>query len=957
VNPALTQSDTTASDDDVLTPVVSSALANPIEPVAFANAATVSAGLIPGQGGEPPLKVATAGSGLVFLDTFTKVDSAPFESAVVTAEKQLEGLFTNNVTISLEFTESNTANDPDGSALPSNVTPPTYSYATLKAALLKLAPNDIFPATDPSGGKGFTIPPAYAHMLGLSTAAPTLDGIVTFGSKFAWNFGQDVVDAVTHAISEIGMGRVSGLGVANNGIWTPLDLFRYTASGVYDPTDGRGDPAAGIAPNTADFFSSDGGVQTSAGANLAFTNQFDSPTNESDANADPDDWRQGDTVFGNPAIAGSTATLLPTELNVMSALGWTLSLKQQVFTASSGDWENPSNWIDGYNPISAEDAALGNGAAATLSDTVTVNSISLGASSTLIVENGGSLIATNGTTANAADADIIYSGNDGTIEVGVSASITLSGAVENLGTLALGAQVTNASGAGVLSLRGATTFFGGGAIDLGEIAVGVVADIAAAGGGGGGGGGHIVTDVTTGDISSQSALVNVDNTMSGAGIISAASFDNQARASAGASIASNALQIRSAEIANEGELFANSASTLTLGEDGASVALANSGQIDIAAGAHLSIAGNLTAALPATLPPPVAVDVAVAGSPTAAVSGSIELSGAGGALVSDDFGATTFTNAEAIVASASAQIGDAGLMPANDLTLVNTGSIVAEGSSAALTLNTGADNIVDRGGLIEAELGAQLTIDSGMQTGQFNPGGVSPPPQSTIEAASGGVVDVDATIFDGAKFANNLNGRILVDGGTVDVAANVLLGVPVTFTGAGGALDLADTPADVEVGGANGAINLFDANADVTGSGFTVAETGTEWLAIGGNGFAGAADVVEGTGQTITTHSGSNVTVAGSHDRIDVGVGNDVTLQGSNEALSMRQLFGEETLNGFAASDVMNISASDFASFQDLLGHATQTGANTTITLDAHDAIELTNVARASLSASQFSFT
>ncbi len=31
----------------------------------------------------------------------------------------------------------------------------------------------------------------------------------------------------------------------------------------------------------------------------ALTNQFDSPTHESDANADSDDWRQDDTVFGS----------------------------------------------------------------------------------------------------------------------------------------------------------------------------------------------------------------------------------------------------------------------------------------------------------------------------------------------------------------------------------------------------------------------------------------------------------------------------------------------------------------------------------------------------------------------------------------------------------------------------------------------------------------------------------
>ena len=231
------------SDDDVLTPMASSIPAYQFAPAAAAGSlasggASAAAG-IPGVGGDPPLKVATSGSGLVFLDTFTTDDTLAYENCVVAAEKQLEGIFTNNVTLRMVFNMTNVkGGDTDGNHFSNGV---VCSYAKLKAALLKLAPDDVLPATDPSGGKGFTLAPAYARMLGLSTNTPAIDATVTFDSFSSpsdpWDFGQDVVNAVTHGISEAGLGRVSGLGVSSDDDnWEPLDFFRYTGPGGYDPT-------------------------------------------------------------------------------------------------------------------------------------------------------------------------------------------------------------------------------------------------------------------------------------------------------------------------------------------------------------------------------------------------------------------------------------------------------------------------------------------------------------------------------------------------------------------------------------------------------------------------------------------------------------------------------------------------------------------------------------------------
>ena len=182
--------------------------------------------------------VSTPGSGLVFDNTWGSGVTPAYESCVVAAEKQLEGLFTNKVTLKMTFNLGATGGDHDLSTCSSI----HCSYATLKAAIHKLAPDDVLPPSDPSKGKGFDIPEAYARMLGLTSSTPANDATITIDSAVAWDFGQDTVNAITHAITESAMGRDSGLGDWNGpgggrtigkGIWTAMDLFRYTAAGVY----------------------------------------------------------------------------------------------------------------------------------------------------------------------------------------------------------------------------------------------------------------------------------------------------------------------------------------------------------------------------------------------------------------------------------------------------------------------------------------------------------------------------------------------------------------------------------------------------------------------------------------------------------------------------------------------------------------------------------------------------
>ena len=81
-----------------------------------------------------------------------------------------------------------------------------------------------------------------------------------------------------------------------------------------------------------------------------------------------------------------------------------------------------------------------------------------------------------------------------------------------------------------------------------------------------------------------------------------------------------------------------------------------------------------------------------------------------------------------------------------------------------------------------------------------------------------------------------------------------------------------------------------------------------------------------------------------------------VSLIGTSFRLLFQPGIGQDTINGFDASDTLQFSKQDFASFEALQGHMTQSGANTAISLGGHDVVTLTNVTATSLSAAQFRF-
>ena len=192
------------------------------------------------------------------------------------------------------------------------------SYAALKTALIAhdgsnpdaLAAVNSLPSVDPSGGVGWSLPIAYARMLGLTTFASGPDDTVTLNTSYNWNYTQDVIGTLEHEITEGGMGRIGGLGKdfdnGGNPIWSTMDLFRYSSAGARDYTDGQDGKAA--------FFSVDGSQML-----LQFNNQFNGATQVN--GGDTADYNALD-VFG-VGSPGTGLFLSATDLKNMDVLGWT----------------------------------------------------------------------------------------------------------------------------------------------------------------------------------------------------------------------------------------------------------------------------------------------------------------------------------------------------------------------------------------------------------------------------------------------------------------------------------------------------------------------------------------------------------------------------------------------------------------------------------------------------------
>jgi hypothetical protein len=258
--------------------------------------------------------VAFANSGIVFVNTYTARVTQAYKNNISAAEQDIAAHWTNSITLKLTFDAQAKGTN---TFLASNTWPSfvAVSYTALKNALTAHDASNpdaqaavaALPATDPNpaGGNDWNLPEAYARMLGLSQGAPATDDTVLLNTSYSWAYGQDVIATIEHEITEGAMGRIGGLG-DQNGVWSTMDLFRFSAVGVRDFTDGRD------GKNT--FFSVSGSQLL-----LQFNNEFSGATKVNPN--DTADYLVSD-VFGTGS-PGDARTLSDTDLKNMNVLGWT----------------------------------------------------------------------------------------------------------------------------------------------------------------------------------------------------------------------------------------------------------------------------------------------------------------------------------------------------------------------------------------------------------------------------------------------------------------------------------------------------------------------------------------------------------------------------------------------------------------------------------------------------------
>jgi len=169
-------------------------------------------------------------------------------------------------------------------------------------------------------GGQFFVSTAEQKALGLTSATSSnLDGYISLSSALPFQFNQtaapgkyDAVGALEHEMSEV-MGRGGSIGAAYGaGVYTPLDLFRYTSTNNAEPTAGT--PIRSLTQNTNSYFSIDGGK----------TNYGD--YNPSTGAIDYADWNQNE--LGDPfgySVAGANEKMTGNDAVEMAAIGWNLT--------------------------------------------------------------------------------------------------------------------------------------------------------------------------------------------------------------------------------------------------------------------------------------------------------------------------------------------------------------------------------------------------------------------------------------------------------------------------------------------------------------------------------------------------------------------------------------------------------------------------------------------------------
>ena len=264
------------------------------------------------------------------VSSATATEQSGLQAAVNSAVSFMEGMFTNSVTITIAVgwgeVGGQTISGP-GAVAASTSTGNDLSYSALSSALkstysaggsqYQSQAGAALPGSDPTGSTvtmDFYVSQAQEKALGVALfgGGTTPDGSIGLAALSNWNFGTagvraiggqyDAIGAIEHEISEV-MGRVGSLGTLfGSGIYTPLDLFRYSGPNSLTPSSGSGS------------FSTNG---------QSLAQPFNDPFT---AGGDAGDWSS--TVSGDAfgySTTGSAELVSATDLQVMNVLGWNLS--------------------------------------------------------------------------------------------------------------------------------------------------------------------------------------------------------------------------------------------------------------------------------------------------------------------------------------------------------------------------------------------------------------------------------------------------------------------------------------------------------------------------------------------------------------------------------------------------------------------------------------------------------